>query len=106
MNGRMPAAMADTAPLGLSSSEAARRLSELGPPADTSSRSTRSIIYANVFTLFNAIVLVFFILVISQGLFADALFGLIATPRSASARSCVRRRCSTASRCSSLLARA
>jgi cation-transporting ATPase E len=83
MNGRMPAAMADTAPLGLSSSEAARRLSELGPPADTSSRSTRSIIYANVFTLFNAIVLVFFILVISQGLFADALFGLIAIVNSA-----------------------
>jgi magnesium-transporting ATPase (P-type) len=83
MNGRVPEAMADTAPLGLSSSEAARRLRELGAPADNSSRSTRSIVYANVFTLFNAIVLVFFILVISQGLFADALFGLIAIVNSA-----------------------
>jgi magnesium-transporting ATPase (P-type) len=83
MNGRVPESMVDTAPVGLSSSEAARRLHELGPPADTSSRSTRSIIYGNVFTLFNAIVLVFFILVISQGLFADALFGLIAVINSA-----------------------
>jgi cation-transporting ATPase E len=83
MNDRVPEATADTAPFGLSSSEAARRLRELGAPADNSSRSTRSIVYANVFTLFNAIVLVFFILVISQGLFADALFGLIAIVNSA-----------------------
>jgi cation-transporting P-type ATPase E len=33
---------------------------------------------ANVFTLFNAIILVFFVLILSLGLFADALFGLIA----------------------------
>ena len=78
MNGYVPNATADTAPLGLTSSEAAQRLRRLGPPEESSSRSVRSIVVANVFTLFNAIILVFFILVISQGLFADALFGLIA----------------------------
>ena len=78
MNESVPEATADTAPLGLTSSEADRRLRELGEPEDSSSRSVRSIVIANVFTLFNAIVLFFFILVISQGLFADALFGLIA----------------------------
>ena len=78
MNGCVPASSADTTPLGLTGAEADRRLRELGPPADTSSRSTRSIVFANVFTLFNAIIAVFFVLVISQGLFADALFGLIA----------------------------
>ena len=77
MNESVPEATADTAPLGLTSSEADRRLRELGEPEDSSSRSVRSIVIANVFTLFNAIVLFFFILVISQGLFADALFGLI-----------------------------
>ena len=69
---------AATAPLGLTSTEADRRLRELGPPPEDSSRSVRSIVVANVFTLFNAIILVFFVLVLSQGLFADALFGLIA----------------------------
>ena len=77
MNGRVPGT-AETTPIGLSGAEAERRLRRLGPPAEQSSRSVRSIVYANVFTLFNAIILVFFILVISQGLFADALFGLIA----------------------------
>ena len=38
---------------------------------------------ANVLTLFNAIILVFFILVLSQGLCADALFGVIAIINSA-----------------------
>src|SRR5215218_1057274 len=74
---------AATAPLGLSSVEADRRLRELGPPAEDSSRSVSSIVFANVFTLFNAIILVFFVLVLSQGLFADALFGLIAIVNSA-----------------------
>ncbi len=63
---------------GLSSSEAAKRLRKLGPPADTSSRSTASIVAGNVFTLFNAIIGVFFVLILSLGLFADAVFGLIA----------------------------
>jgi magnesium-transporting ATPase (P-type) len=78
----VPARAVDTAPLGLSSSEAARRLAQLGEPEERSSRSVRSIVIANVFTLFNGIVLVFFVLVISQGLFADALFALVAVVNS------------------------
>jgi cation-transporting P-type ATPase E len=63
---------------GLSSAEAAKRLRELGPPPDTSSRSVSSIVAGNVFTLFNAIIGVFFVLILSLGLIADAVFGLIA----------------------------
>jgi cation-transporting P-type ATPase E len=63
---------------GLSTAEAARRLARLGPVEDRSSRSVSSIVAANVFTLFNAIIGVFFILILSLGLWADALFGLIA----------------------------
>ena len=63
---------------GLTSTEAEQRLRKLGPPPETSSRSTSSIVAGNVFTLFNAIVGVFFVLILSLGLFADAIFGLIA----------------------------
>ncbi|HEX5929365.1 MAG TPA: HAD-IC family P-type ATPase [Solirubrobacterales bacterium] len=63
---------------GLSSSAAAKRLRKLGPPSATSSRSVASIVAGNVFTLFNAIIGVFFVLILSLGLFADAIFGLIA----------------------------
>jgi cation-transporting P-type ATPase E len=63
---------------GLSSATAAKRLRELGPPPETSSRSVSSIVAGNVFTLFNAIIGGFFILILSLGLFADAVFGLIA----------------------------
>jgi cation-transporting P-type ATPase E len=63
---------------GLSSAEAARRLERLGPPPETSSRSTASIVAGNVFTLFNLILGVFFVVVLALGLFADALFGVIA----------------------------
>ncbi|MGI8460045.1 MAG: HAD-IC family P-type ATPase [Solirubrobacterales bacterium] len=69
-------------PRGLSIGEAERRLAELGPLVSESSRSVRSIVIGNVFTLFNAIILVFFVLVLSLGLFADALFGLIAAVNS------------------------
>jgi cation-transporting P-type ATPase E len=65
-------------PRGLSSEEAYRRLAELGEPPEPSSRSKASIIAANVFTLFNAIIGVFFILILSLGLWADAIFGFIA----------------------------
>jgi cation-transporting P-type ATPase E len=68
----------EAAERGLSSVEAAKRLRELGPPADPSSRSVASIVAGNVFTLFNAIIGVFFVLILSLGLFADAVFGLIA----------------------------
>ncbi|HEY5053254.1 MAG TPA: HAD-IC family P-type ATPase, partial [Solirubrobacterales bacterium] len=63
---------------GLSSAEAAARLRKLGPPPETSSRSVSSIVAGNVFTLFNAIIGVFFVLDLSLGLYADSLFGLIA----------------------------
>ena len=67
---------------GLSSSEAAKRLRKLGPPPETSSRSTSSIVAGNVFTLFNAIIGVFFVLDLGLGLYADSIFGLIAVVNS------------------------
>ncbi len=63
---------------GLSAAEAAKRLRKLGAPPETSSRSTSSIVAGNVFTLFNAIIGVFFVLDIGLGLYADSIFGLIA----------------------------
>ena len=67
---------------GLSSSEAAARLRKLGPPPESSSRSMASIVAANVFTLFNAIIGGFFVLDLGLGLYADALFGVIAVVNS------------------------
>jgi P-type E1-E2 ATPase len=63
---------------GLSSAEAETRLRKLGAPPENSSRSTSSIVAGNVFTLFNAIIGVFFVLDIWLGLYADSLFGVIA----------------------------
>src|SRR3954470_12242944 len=63
---------------GLSSKEAEKRLRKLGPPPETSSRSTSSIVAGNVFTLFNAIIGVFFVLDLGLGLYADSIFGVIA----------------------------
>jgi magnesium-transporting ATPase (P-type) len=70
-------------PRGLTSAEAARRLAQLGPVEAQSSRSVASIVAGNVFTLFNAILGTFFVLLLTLGLFADALFGLIAVVNSA-----------------------
>jgi cation-transporting ATPase E len=67
---------------GLSSGEAAARLRKLGDPPENSSRSTASIVAGNVFTLFNAIIGAFFVLDIGLGLYADALFGVIAVVNS------------------------
>lgn len=67
---------------GLSSKEAAARLRKLGPPPETSSRSTSSIVAGNVFTLFNAIIGAFFVLDLGLGLYADSIFGLIAVVNS------------------------
>lgn len=63
---------------GLSSKEAEARLRKLGPPPETSSRSLASIVAANVFTFFNAVIAAFFVVNIGLGLWADALFGVIA----------------------------
>ena len=63
---------------GLSSATAAKRLRELGPPPEDSSRSISSIVAGNVFTLFNAIIGAFFVLDLGLGLYADSIFGLIA----------------------------
>ena len=63
---------------GLSAAEAAERLKDLGPAQPHSSRSTSSIVAGNVFTLFNLIIGVFFVLILSLGLWADAIFGFIA----------------------------
>ncbi len=65
-------------PQGLSRKEARARLKELGPVGDPSSRSTASIVFGNVFTLSNAIIGVFFVLILSLSLWADAIFGVIA----------------------------
>jgi magnesium-transporting ATPase (P-type) len=67
---------------GLSSGEAAARLRKLGPPPQNASRSLASIVAANVFTLFNAIIAGFFVLDLGLGLYADALFGVIAVVNS------------------------
>jgi cation-transporting P-type ATPase E len=68
---------------GLTSAEAERRLARLGPSEPSSSRSVASIVAGNVFTLFNAILGGFFVLMLALGLFADALFGLVAVINSA-----------------------
>jgi cation-transporting P-type ATPase E len=73
---------APSAQQGLSSAEAAARLRKLGPPPENSSRSTSSIVAGNVFTLFNAIIGAFFVLDLGLGLYADALFGVIAVVNS------------------------
>src|SRR3954454_13134076 len=68
---------------GLSSAEAHKRLARLGPVEPTSSRSISSIVAANVFTLFNTILGAFFVLLVGLGLFADAIFGLVAAVNTA-----------------------
>jgi cation-transporting P-type ATPase E len=72
-----------THPRGLTSAEAAQRLKRLGLPEEAGSRSVASIVAGNVFTLFNAILAVFFVIMLALGLFADALFGVIAIVNSA-----------------------
>lgn len=67
---------------GLTGAEAAARLRKLGPPPETSSRSVSSIVAGNVFTLFNAVIGVFFVLDLGLGLYADSIFGLIAVVNS------------------------
>ena len=69
---------------GLSAAEAAARFAAR-PPAeeDSSSRSLRSIVRANVFTVFNAILLFFGALTLIFGSWQDALFLAILVANSA-----------------------
>ena len=60
---------------GLSEAEAARRLPDRPPPAPTGTgRSYRSIVRANVFTIFNLILAVFGAVTLIYGDWRDALF--------------------------------
>lgn len=64
-----------SSPSGLTAAEAARRLeAQGGPHRDASSRSFRSIVLSNVFTVFNAILLVFGAVTLGFGDWRDALF--------------------------------
>ncbi len=61
---------------GLSDAEAQRRLAAAGePPPPPTSRSYKSILVRNAFTLFNLILAVFFVVILAAGRPADALFG-------------------------------
>ncbi len=63
------------APAGLTEAEAAARLAASPPPVeDRSSRSYSTIVRANVFTVFNAILLAFGVLTLAFGEWQDALF--------------------------------
>ncbi|QAY73053.1 HAD family hydrolase [Agromyces protaetiae] len=65
---------------GLTSAEVAERVArgEANVSTDASSRSLWSILRANVFTLFNGIVITGFLLLFALGRWQDALFGLAA----------------------------
>src|SRR5207248_2326180 len=70
---RVSAAAASSA--GLSEQEAERRLAARGEPeAPASSRSYKSIVRANVFTVFNLILFVFGVLTLAFGAWQDAVF--------------------------------
>jgi cation-transporting ATPase E len=63
---------------GLTTAEAAVRAAARGPAhTDTSSRSVRAIIRANLVTLVNAITLVFLVLIAASGAWHDAVFAAI-----------------------------
>src|SRR3954464_12094955 len=63
---------------GLTQAEAARRLKARGPRRpEASSRSYGSIVRANVFTVFNLVLLVFGVITLVFGSWQDALFLLI-----------------------------
>ena len=62
------------APAGLTQREAERRLAARPADSEESSRSYKSIVVANVFTIFNLILLVFGVVTLIFGAAADALF--------------------------------
>jgi len=65
---------ASAASLGLTEQEAERRLARRPPAPSRSSRSYKSIVVSNVFTIFNLILLVFGVLTLAFGEPQDALF--------------------------------
>ncbi|HSS31677.1 MAG TPA: HAD-IC family P-type ATPase [Solirubrobacterales bacterium] len=72
---RLTSSSADSPPAGLSQEEAERRLRERGPaPKEATSRSYRSIVVGNTFTIFNLILAVFGAATIAFGNPKDALF--------------------------------
>jgi cation-transporting P-type ATPase E len=71
------------APAGLTQQEAARKLAARPATAEGSSRSYRSIVVANVFTIFNLILLAAGVLTLAFGDFQDALFLAILVGNSA-----------------------
>ena len=76
--------MATTAaPAGLTQQEAERKLAARPPAQPVSSRSYRSIVVANVFTVFNLILLAAGVLTLAFGDFQDALFLAILVANSA-----------------------
>ena len=76
--------MATTAaPAGLTQQEAARKLAARPPAVEGSSRSYQSIVVANVFTVFNLILLAAGVLTLAFGDFQDALFLAILVANSA-----------------------
>ena len=69
---------------GLTQAEAAKRLKARGPHVpQASSRSYGSIVRANVFTVFNLVLLVFGVITLVFGAWQDALFLLILVANSA-----------------------
>jgi P-type E1-E2 ATPase len=73
--GERPAWTGAPSPSGLSEAEARKRLAARGPaPPPQTSRSYQSIVRANVFTVFNLILLVFGTLTLVFGDWRDALF--------------------------------
>jgi len=72
---RIPATAASVAYAGLTSREAAQRLAARGSfTQPASSRSYRSIVFANLFTVFNLILAVLGVLTLAFGEWQDALF--------------------------------
>ena len=65
-------------PAGLSATEAQRRLNRLGEWQHETTRTVGQIVRSNIFTIFNLIIGIFFVLILSLGLWADAIFGVIA----------------------------
>jgi cation-transporting ATPase E len=84
LRSRAPCSLDNLTSTGLTEAEAQRRLAERGPvEPPASSRSTASIVRANLLTLFNLILVVFGVLTLAFGDWRDALFLFIFLANSA-----------------------